>query len=311
MATEDVSIDKETINLYFQQKKADIEFLDACRNGDAIVVDILINLGIDVNKIYDNKYTPLAEACRENQNEIVDLLIKAGADVNQILPNSNYFSIPLYSAISNRNYYIVKKLLKAGVKVDYHYANIRYTPLHYAALYNFSKIFELLIKYGCNVNCKNFSMSAVTPLHDAVESGNRRAIRKLIALGADINAKNEIDGYTPLHEAVESGILKTVKLLVKLGAEIESLDNNEFTPLLLAISHKKIKIIKFLISQGANPTLTTITGYNAFDLIAEDADYGSDDPDQIKEKNITNYLLSEIWNIKKEEETNSKRQRIK
>lgn len=308
MAAEDVSIDKETINLYFQQKKADIEFLDACRKGDAIVVDILINLGIDVNKVYDNKYTPLIEACRENHDEIVDLLIEAGADVNQMILNPHYFLIPLYSAISNRNYYIVKKLLKAGVKVDYHDDNINQSPLHFAATFNFSKVFELLIKYGCTVNCKDYSENADTPLHDAAKSGSRRAIRKLVSLGADINAKNETYGYTPLHEAVESGGLETVKLLVELGAEIESLDGNEFTPLLLAISEKKMKIVKFLISKGANPTLTTIAGHTTFDLIAEDGDYDSDDPDKIKEKNITTFLLSEIWDIKKEEEA-SKRQR--
>ncbi|WP_445946237.1 hypothetical protein [Shewanella sp.] len=53
----------------------------------------------------------------------------------------------------------------------------------------------------------------VGQLHQAVWQGNYILAKKLIQLGADIQAKRELDGKTPMELAVERGDQLIIKLL--------------------------------------------------------------------------------------------------
>ncbi|WP_110456054.1 ankyrin repeat domain-containing protein [Shewanella algidipiscicola] len=59
----------------------------------------------------------------------------------------------------------------------------------------------------------------VGQLHQAVWQGNYILAKKLIQLGADIQAKREFDGKTPMELAVERGDQLVIKLLVSYGAK--------------------------------------------------------------------------------------------
>ena len=59
-------------------------------------------------------------------------------------------------------------------------------------------------------------MMALT-LHDAAESGDVAAVRRLVASGADLEEPGE-EGATPLHVAALHGHVEVLKTLVELSA---------------------------------------------------------------------------------------------
>ncbi|WP_271104074.1 ankyrin repeat domain-containing protein [Pseudomonas tohonis] len=71
-----------------------------------------------------------------------------------------------------------------------------------------------------------------TPLHIVANWGDCEAIKTLIEIGADINAKGEA-GLTPLHCAVEQERPEAIVLLLAMGAEIIP-DSDGYTPMQLA-----------------------------------------------------------------------------
>ncbi len=55
----------------------------------------------------------------------------------------------------------------------------------------------------------------------AAEKGDEEAVRRLLAAGADVNAKAQ-NGATPLHEAARRGHTGAVRLLVEAGADVHA-----------------------------------------------------------------------------------------
>jgi ankyrin repeat protein len=95
-----------------------------------------------------------------------------------------------------------------------------------------------------------------TLLHAAAYDGEVDAIKLLISIGADINAK-EINGRTPLHLAANNGQLDAIETLVRNGADIEAKDGHEMTPLMwgrISRSLCKDQIVPLLLSLGAENT---------------------------------------------------------
>lgn len=68
------------------------------------------------------------------------------------------------------------------------------------------------------VTMDSVSIHGDTPLHIAVEKGNRFGVSLLVEEGADINRKGA-RGETPLHKAVGEFDQAMVSLLLKLGAD--------------------------------------------------------------------------------------------
>ena len=94
------------------------------------------------------------------------------------------------------------------------------TKLHSAALFADlpGRLGEMrtLLAVGADVNAKN--TVGWTPLHLAARIGHTEAARLLLAAGADVNAKDK-DGHTPLHGAAENGHTDVVNLLRAHGAK--------------------------------------------------------------------------------------------
>lgn len=307
MAAASSEIDKETINRYFKQKEVDKVFINACRYGKADIVNLLIHLDYDVNKTYFSS-NPLIEACIYSEAEIVSLLIDAGANVNPVANITVWNRLPLCLAIERKNRSIVKKLLKAGADVNKYDIFTSVRPIHQATVIGFHEIFDLLVKYGGDVNSEASGLDPSTALHYAVGRGDEKTVEKLISLGSNINSK-DLYGRTPLHNAAQCGANRIIEILIENGAEIDFGDSEGITPLFEAAFYKNEETVKLLIDKGADPTITTNEGKTIFLFTSDNED--SDDQDKTIEKNIVNYLFTEIWNLKKEEEPNSKRQRIK
>jgi ankyrin repeat protein len=87
---------------------------------------------------------------------------------------------------------------------------------------------------------------------EAAEENNLPEVRRLLSVGADVNAKNNYYGETPLHRASCQGHVQVVKALLEHGAEIEAKDNDGWTPLHWACLKDHLPVVKSLLSDGAN-----------------------------------------------------------
>ena len=88
-------------------------------------------------------------------------------------------------------------------------------------------------------------------LMDAVKSGNRAAVRALLARRVDVNAR-EPDGTTALHWAVRSDDRETVRTLLQSGARANLANRYGVTPLSLAALNGDAGMIEDLLVSGAD-----------------------------------------------------------
>jgi hypothetical protein len=98
-------------------------------------------------------------------------------------------------------------------------------------------------------------------LYSAAKNGNTKAIEELVASGHDVNVKKTgfvREGYTPLHLAVLHEQKDAIKTLVKLGADVNAKNKESETPLWIAVSElkkmskkKTHEIAEYLRSVGA------------------------------------------------------------
>jgi len=98
-----------------------------------------------------------------------------------------------------------------------------------------------------------------TPLADAIQAGNRDAVRAILKNPAAARAA-EADGTTPLHWAARADDLETVALLIKAGANAKAANRYGVTPLSLAAINGNAKMIEALIAAGADARSTVSRG---------------------------------------------------
>ena len=96
------------------------------------------------------------------------------------------------------------------------------------------------------------------PLHEAAARGDMKEVSRLIAEGADLEAKRT-DGATALILAAENGHPGTVTMLLSNGADAEAKHDSGVSALFLASQNGHEEIVDLLLSDGANPTSGAMT----------------------------------------------------
>ena len=171
----------------------------------------------------------LHEACGMGNLSLVETLITHGADLNA-LDESNH--TPLMVAVQNKNYQIVKALLR---------------------------------DYGCDPNIEGNLL-----LHEACGMGNLRLVEILITHGADLNALDE-HGYTPLMVAVKHyGNDKIVESLIcDYNCDVNVRASNGYSLLHIAAANNLLSQIRILISRfGMSPFVVDKDGNTPLHLCA-------------------------------------------
>lgn len=105
---------------------------------------------------------------------------------------------------------------------------------------------------------------------DLVKTGTPEQIKKIIASGADVNARDE-DGGTPLMYAVVwNKNPEVIKVLIAPGADVKARDEDGWTPLMYAARfNENPDVIITLLELRSDGKARDIEGKTAFDYAKE------------------------------------------
>ena len=104
---------------------------------------------------------------------------------------------------------------------------------------------------------------------EAAFNGDIEAVKRRLAAGAYVNAKDDENGATALAYAAVKGQKEIAELLIAKGADVNSRDFGDVTPLIHAITGtNRLEIVKILISNGAKVNLKMNEGGSALHYLS-------------------------------------------
>ena len=162
---------------------------------------------------HSGSYDDFFQAIKRDDAAAVTALLRRGFDVNTPDPQLRHGLVVALESPSNRA--LEALLVWPGVKFDQRNAHDE-TPLMLAAL-----------------------------------RGNLAAVRKLVAMDADVNKT----GWTALHYAATNAHLEIMQLLLDEHAYIDAESPNGSTPLMMAAQYGSAAAVRLLLEAGADPTL--------------------------------------------------------
>ncbi|EQC27035.1 hypothetical protein SDRG_15149 [Saprolegnia diclina VS20] len=140
------------------------------------------------------------------------------------------------------------------------------TPLLYAIKANeFATAKSLLVDHKADANLA--ANNGTSCLHEAAANGSVRAIKLLAEHGAQLEAATP--NGTPLHMAVSEDQEKAVESLLALHANVDARNQHGITPLLLATLMHKPAVAALLLRAGADMTVNIMPGITAVHVAAE------------------------------------------
>jgi ankyrin repeat protein len=212
----------------------------AAAEGNVEAVETLLKAGAELHAQLDSGYTPFLFAVREGRTGVVKSFLKAGVDVNETVeahksggprpasgagvPRNGESALVL--AVTNAHLDLASFLLDSGA--DPNLAGAGYTALH---------VISNIRKPGGGDNDPAPQGSGTMTSLDLV--------RKLVAKGADINARMtkpvkfgltglNVIGATPFMLAAKTADAELLRLLASLGADTKINNADNSTPLMAA-----------------------------------------------------------------------------
>ncbi len=246
-------------------------FVDSARKGNLAAVRLFIATGMDLDIKDERSYEPaISAAASEGHLSIVQLLLKGGASDGRALER----------AAEKGHREIVSFLLNRGASSEKIY------DAFLAAAGGGQLESLLLLKRGADRSWANEALKmAAGGMRDVNQEERNEVIGFLLALGANVNAKNNRGGWPALHIAAQAGIVPNVQALLDAGADpnmtcgctytisynSESLlsDHDPLTPLMLVAVADRIedteraRVMELLLVRGANPNFASTNGTTA------------------------------------------------
>lgn len=273
-----------------QNNKGDTPLIPACQKGYEEIVLMLLSSGAIINYSNSNGDTPVIICCRTGQAKILEILLTRSdkdKEMNHLAKIDGFNA--LLAATEQNKYECIQVLLKLGAQIESKTEKdnpiLAYgTSLHLAAYYGQYEAAKCLLQEGTNPNSRDLNDS--TPLHIAIKQNQVKIIELLKLFGADLKAKDKF-GFVPsfyckTKEMMNELVDPTCSYLLKLSkagfnSDIEKklieLIQNQYdiirtfskdnivdisfgdgvTPLMEAIKHSNVNLVKFFLSIDADP----------------------------------------------------------
>lgn len=230
-------------NMTFAQKETDMKdaFFKAVTDGDAVAVQNMLRVEPKLATAKNQKeQSAILLAAYYRKNDIAAILIKTGVELD------------IFEAAATGQTERVLSVTAKNKAIINSYSPDGFSPLLLAVFFGHQETAFALIDAGANLNMASTESMKVTPLHSAVAAKQIAIVRKLIAKGANVNARAEND-LAPLHEAAANGDLEFAKLLLDNEAAINLKTKEGKTALSLARDSKHSEMVAFLSKRGAMP----------------------------------------------------------
>ena len=290
---------------------------NACYRGRVEIVKLLLDNNDDIESVTERgQVTPLGWAAWSPSREVMKLLIDRGANLNVL---TGMHMTALEHVVFRNNMEAVKLLVEKGADVnqkdkggetaldraigDFHRPIAEYLAGHGATLTVFTaaalgrmkELNEFLEKDANAVNARDHI--GFTPLHYAAMDGEKEAVVRLLAAGADplattkgrasdsplavakkwggqgvvdileesIAKKGEGgEGQAALPRAAEQGFTDIVRDLLTKGANVNMQDKNGRTALHYAAENGNADLMHILLRRGADVNMADFHGVTPF-----------------------------------------------
>jgi ankyrin repeat protein len=236
--------------------------MSACTRKNIEIVKLLVENGSEVNSnpAKDGE-TPLHVSCSSGYFEIVEYLVSKGAsiiakDMEDFMPivwASRHGKIKVFEFLLREFRKRIENTKVYQDEMEEIRRNIDYS-IHIAAANGNLKIIEFLIREGEDVNKP---IEGFTAFQNGAMYGHIELLKLLLANGSKIDEPGGRENETPLHLAARNHILKVITFLIKNGANVNSVDRRLKTPLHVALHEKRYKISEKLLKHGADPNART------------------------------------------------------
>lgn len=188
----------------------------------------------------------LFDAVEDGNAEAVNRLLDRGANPNVCAGESEMRPILV---AAHHFPFLIEPLAAAGARLGREYLSKGsgriWGPMNFAVREETGESISILCRLGVSVRDGS-------PLFDAAcYSFTADNIRRLVALGADVDVGVGTNQNTPLLMAAYFGHAEPVRALIELGASLEARDFRGNTPLRFAVQQGHVDVVKQLLEAGA------------------------------------------------------------
>jgi ankyrin repeat protein len=222
----------------------DSPLVEACAQGDAEIVQMLVEAGADVHRASRGGLSPLLVAVGRGDVAILRLLLPT-ADLDRA---DRAGRTPLHLAAAKGFAPAVETLLPGSDprRLD----NAGYAPIHLAAKAGFRRVVEVFLE--ADTDLANFTDIRGRHLaHLAAAEGHEALLREVLESSALADGDDE--GLSPLHLAARYGRIDAVRLLLEREIDPNSEDHFGWSPLHLACQYGHREVVRALLAKGADP----------------------------------------------------------
>lgn len=246
----------------------------AARNKRVDLVELLIDLGADVNKEGYLRERPLviwvtqiagesSHPDRERQLAVTRKMIEAGAEPNLYGGRPDWASrvTPIQPVAAEHDIELLRMLLDAGANPN---LSTNTTPLENAlgnpdTTGRKMEAVNLLLSSGAHPDVGGLrALAGLRDQRDSVRYG-----RLLLEVGVDPTLQDRF-GYTPLMHAVQATNIPLLDLLLDTGSDLDARSyEGGLTALMIANGPKSHEVAKMLLDAGADPDVRDNKGRTA------------------------------------------------